>query len=76
MKELDERLKKLPTHDVSALRAAEMRARTRREFARAHRQPLSDLRVAYRRYVEPAWVAALGAAYLAWAFLQVFALYG
>ena len=74
MKDID--LAKLPRHDVSALRAAEMRARAQREFARAHRQPLGQLRLAYRRYLEPAWVAALGAAYLAWAFLQVFSLYG
>ncbi|HZO16769.1 MAG TPA: hypothetical protein VFB62_26010 [Polyangiaceae bacterium] len=76
MKELDRQLAKLPRHDVSALCASEMRTRAQREFGRAHRTSMSNLRLAYRRYLEPAWVAAVGAAYLGWAFSQVFALYG
>ena len=70
---LMQRLGAMPAHDVSRLRAAQMQARARAAFASAHRQSASfgGLRAVYRRYLEPAWVTALGAAYLAWAFLQV-----
>jgi RNA polymerase sigma-70 factor (ECF subfamily) len=73
MSDLMERLRRMPAHDVSGLRAAQMQARVRAAFVSVHRQSarFEGLRVAYRRYLEPAWVTALGAAYLAWAFLQV-----
>ena len=73
MKELEQQLAKLPGHDVSALRAAEIRQRAHGELARVRRQ--SELGRVYRRYLEPAWVSALCAIHLGWAFLEVLSLY-
>ena len=77
---LDAALAGLAHHDLDSVRTARRSRAARAVFEQAHEQATtppwwSPLQSAYDRAVEPLAVAALCAAYLAWAFEAVIALH-
>jgi len=78
--DLGDRLSALPAHDLDRCRTSHLRRQAKvllaDEHRRASRSWLAPMGEVYRRVLEPAWVAALGLAYLSWALLTAASLHG